>query len=96
VGPLKVKAMEQQVKEALAKNREERHWEAIALELGITVEKLKTLSYEEIDKLVEHKVGKLKYGLFTGGLIPRGNPLLGIGRFIDHVKLMRRFNKVFS
>lgn len=88
--------MEQQTKEAIARTREERHWEAIALRLGITVEKLKTLSYEEIDDLVEQKVGKLKYGRFVGGLIPRGNPLLGSGRFIDHVKLMQRFNKVFG
>ncbi|MBK8532952.1 MAG: hypothetical protein IPL64_13855 [Flavobacteriales bacterium] len=88
--------MEQQTNTSVAQKREERHWEAIALELGITVERLKTLSYEEIDELVEQKVGKLKYGLFVGGLIPRGNPLLGIGRFIDHVKLMRRFNKVFG
>jgi hypothetical protein len=78
------------------KIREQSHWDAISLQLGIPVNELQAISLDELDMLVENHVGKLQYGHGTGGLIPRGNPLLGFGRLMDHSGLMKRFNHVFG
>jgi hypothetical protein len=64
--------------------------------LDITYAQYVKLTPEEIDELIETKVGqKLVFSRGMGNLIPRGNPLLVFGRYLDFDALLKRFNKAF-
>jgi len=68
----------------------------IAYNLGISIEDLKNLDDNKIEELVVKRKGTLKHTVNIGGLIPRGNPLLGLGKFLDSEKVTKRFNEIFS
>ncbi len=84
------------IEKTLARSPEDIHWEALAAALNVTVVTLKLKSFEEIDALIEEKRGKIQYGYMVGNLIPRGNVLLSLGRFLDINITLNRFNKIFS
>jgi hypothetical protein len=69
----------------------------VAKNLGVDPDRLKKdMSPEEVDRLVEKKIGKqLKHSHKFGGRIPRGNPLIALGRFLDK-KVITKFDRLFS
>lgn len=73
------------------------HWETLSRILGKSAKELKALPDFELDKLIEaHSHKRLIYSNTIRGKIPRGNPLLALGRLIDHTAILARFNKVFG
>ena len=72
------------------------HWAYLAKKFGRTVEELKAMDSDELHALAEEEAGEISFGLSTGGLIPRGNVLLGHGRILDSKKLAEKFNRRFK
>lgn len=84
-------------KEMRALNPGSVHWDALAYVLGKSSAELRSLGDEEIDKLIEAKLQRrLEYSPTLRDKMPRGNPLLALGRFLDPRNFKERFDKIFG
>ena len=74
-----------------------KNYEYLAKKLGISADEIRDLDLDRLDQLVEAKIGhNLSHTNAIGHFISRGNPLLALGRFINHTVLISRFNKTFQ
>ncbi len=64
--------------------------------VGMSRDKMKAASFEEIDKFIENKnKSKLKFG-YEANYSPRGNILIRLQRLITPEESERNFRKYFS
>jgi hypothetical protein len=77
-------------------NATDQLWEVLSINFGLSIDHLKSLTPEQLDQLVEKRMGKRKFSISIGNLIPRGNPLLALGKFIDYERQIKRFNQAFK